>query len=172
MTRASSLRALPILHETIDTRMDELSELHGDRLRCRRGCSDCCRDNLTVHEVEAAYIESYVAADRQHALRGESPAPLGVCAFLDSDGACRIYPARPYVCRTQGPPIRWLERGVEHRDICPLNENAEPITSLPAEACWTIGPVEERLALLQSLRPTGAEPTRVSLRELFARLSG
>lgn len=58
---------------------------------------------------------------------------------------------------------------VEFRDICPLNETDEPTTSLDADACWTLGPVEERLASLQiSARDV---PSRVALRDLFARLS-
>ena len=42
-------------------------------------------------------------------LRSE-PHPPGACAMLDADGACRVYAARPYVCRTQGLPLRWAER--------------------------------------------------------------
>ncbi|MBK7707050.1 MAG: hypothetical protein IPJ30_15135 [Acidobacteria bacterium] len=53
------------------------------------------------------------------------PHTRGACAFLDQD-ACRIYPDRPYVHRTQGLPLRWIEDDLEeafkYRDICPLNE--------------------------------------------------
>ena len=56
---------------------------------------------------------------------------------------------------------------VEMRDICPLNERpGEPITELPAEACWTLGPFEGRLAQLQV--NTHGEPRRVRLRDLFS----
>ncbi|MEL7304213.1 MAG: YkgJ family cysteine cluster protein [Myxococcota bacterium] len=159
-----SLRAMPILNQTIDKRVAELEKLHHERLQCRRGCHTCCVDDLSVHEVEAAHIEQ-ATGDR---LSGLNPAPPGRCAFLDSEGACRIYEQRPYVCRTQGLPLRWLEEGIEYRDICPLNAPGSPIEELAADACWTVGAVESRLQLLQSLREPGQ---RVALRRLFARLS-
>ena len=112
-----------------------------------------------------------------------APHAEGACAFLDVDGGCRIYADRPYVCRTQGLPLRWLEDQEEHavelRDICPLNEVGEPIERLPAQDCWTLGLFEERLARLElasraSAAPSGraSEPIpagaqRTALRALF-----
>ncbi|MEM6531100.1 MAG: YkgJ family cysteine cluster protein [Myxococcota bacterium] len=160
----SPLDSLPILYETIDARMGELNQRHVDRLQCHRGCSQCCVDELTVQEIEAAHIERAVG----DGLRGQVAGAPGACAFLDENQACRIYEARPYVCRTQGPPIRWSEGEAEHRDICPLNDTGPPITELPADACWTIGPVEERISLLQAFRPSDE---RVALRALFSRLA-
>jgi hypothetical protein len=92
---------------------------------------------------------------------------------------------RPYVCRTQGLPLRWIEEPdptttaidpksvahgpVELRDICPLNETDVPITSLASEECWTLGPVEDRLAAIQlASDPEQTAASRVSLRSLFA----
>jgi hypothetical protein len=149
---------------------DELAPLnrrHAGRLRCGRGCADCCVDDITVFEVEAERIR-----ERHGTLLAEGvPHPAGACAFLDGEGACRIYEDRPYVCRTQGYPLRWIDEpddgaAVERRDICPLNETGEPITELPAEACWTVGPHEARLALLQHARD-GGKLRRVALRDLF-----
>jgi hypothetical protein len=131
------------------------------------GCTDCCQDGITVFEVEAARIR----AEAREVLL-QQPGPAGACAFLSADGACRIYDQRPYVCRTQGLPLRWLDEGpggetVEYRDICPLNEDegAPDLASLAAEACWSIGPFEVRLAQLQA--ETGAAGRRVPLRGLF-----
>jgi hypothetical protein len=58
---------------------------------------------------------------------------------------------------------------VELRDICALNDAGEPIESLHVDDCWTIGPVEERLALLQLAAGAGARRTR--LRDLFSSAS-
>lgn len=137
---------------------------HAARLQCRRGCAACCVDEITVFAVEAARIRARAAA----VLR-EAPHAPGACAFLDDTGACRIYAHRPYVCRTQGLPLRWLEpeAALEHRDVCPLNEpGGPPIESLAADDCWELGPVEGRLAALQAARTPGALP-RVRLRGLF-----
>ncbi len=146
--------AVDPLHAEVDRQARRLHVLHSARLQCRRGCSSCCVDELTVFEVEAEPIR------RHHAelLATELPHAVGACAFLDEEGACRIYAQRPYVCRTQGLPLRWLDEQdghpVELRDICPFNEAGEPIEELPAEDCWTLGPFEERLA---GLRPAARE---------------
>lgn len=126
-------------------------------------------DGLTVFEVEAENIRCYHA----DLLAEGAPHPEGACAFLDEAGACRIYEHRPYVCRTQGLPLRWIEERsdgnlVELRDICPLNANGPPVEALPAEECWSIGPFEERLAKLQATAD-GGKLRRVALRSLFRR---
>ncbi len=165
MERKDSLDALDRLYADVDREAGRLHLLHAARLRCGRGCSSCCVDGLSVFEVEAENIRRH-HSDLLTACR---PHPEGACAFLDDHGACRIYPHRPYVCRTQGLPLRWVEERngerVELRDICPLNETGEPIQALPADACWTIGPWEERLARLQ--RAAGWDRPRVRLRDLF-----
>lgn len=35
------------------------------------------------------------------------------------------------------------------RDICPFNEEGEPIVNLKIEDCWAIGPFEEKLTEIQ-----------------------
>lgn len=162
------LEALRVFYEDVDSRTRSLSDLHGERLRCRNGCSDCCVDEISVFEIEAENIMKHHAG----CLKGEDPHPAGACAFLDEKGECRIYEHRPYVCQTQGFPLRWLDERdngsfAEMRDICPLNEKGKPIEDLSEEECWTIGPFEERLAEIQ-FRASGGKMPRVSLRTLFA----
>ena len=168
--RGEASDTIEALHAAVERAARRLHVVHATRLQCKRGCSACCEDELTVSAVEAAHIRRH-----HHELLAQGvPHATGACAFLDAEGACRIYGERPYVCRTQGLPLRWLpeppsEEASELRDICPLNETSEPIETLPAEDCWTLGPTEERLAHLQIA--TGASPERVSLRELFARIA-
>lgn len=156
-------------HLEVDTQAAEPADHLGDRLRCRTGCTACCRDDITVFTVEAALIRrhfsEFIARDQPH--------PEGKCAFLSAAGACRIYPHRPYVCRTQGLPLRFFDLDrqgltVEFRDICPINEpGSPPLDQLPEAACWTIGPAEGRLAELQ--HAFGGHLRRVTLRSLFHR---
>ena len=157
---------LVALHAGLDRATRRLHVLHEPRLHCRRGCSACCVDDLTVFEVEAELLRLHHA----ELLATGAPHAVGACAFLDQDGGCAAYEHRPYVCRTQGLPLRWIEardgEAVELRDICPLNEAGEPIEHLPADSCWTLGPIEERLARLQLEADPGAPRTR--LRDLFA----
>jgi hypothetical protein len=53
------------------------------------------------------------------------------------------------------------------RDICSLNESGIPVEELDREACWTIGPFEEKLALLQWQIDQG-QMKRLALRDLFS----
>ena len=167
----SNLDELLRLHAAVDAEATTLAERHGERLRCALGCTDCCVDDITVFTIEAALIA------RHHAslLAEGKPHPAGACAFLDSEGACRIYDRRPYVCRTQGLPLRWIETDAtgaeatrEYRDICPLNEPGPSLLELDAESFWEIGPREAELASLQSRHSGKLE--RRSLRGLFATL--
>jgi hypothetical protein len=157
------------LHGDIDRQAGRLASRHAARLQCARGCSDCCRDGLTVFQVEAERIRR----QNPRLLAQGTPHAEGACAFLDGEGACRIYQDRPYVCRTQGLPLRWLEPdtaggGVEYRDICPLNEEGPPLEDLPEGDLWTLGPTEGRLAALQEAWSDG-RLERVALRDLFVR---
>lgn len=162
----ASLRAL---YRDLDRTVQRLREVHGARLQCAPGCASCCTDKITVSEAEAGHLS---ARNRELLMREQAGAP-GACVFLDDGRRCRIYRDRPYVCRTQGLPLRWLEedeRGgiVELRDICPMNNAGIPIEDLPAEACWTIGPVEGQLASIQS-RFRNGKRQRVALRDLFVK---
>lgn len=165
--RAEARVAVGALHAEIERACAPLRARHAERLACRLGCTACCTDDLTVFEVEAERIVFAHADLLEH---GE-PHPPGACAFLAGDGACRIYDVRPQVCRTQGLPLRWwVEDGegeiVERRSICELNVAGPEIESLPEDACWQIGPAEDRLIRLQA-GIDGEGVTRVPLRSLF-----
>jgi hypothetical protein len=158
--------ALRALHADVDRAAGVLAARHRARLRCGRGCHACCSDDLSVFEVEAERIR----ASHPELLRAGRPHAPGACAFLGDAGECRVYADRPYVCRTQGLPLRWLEEaedgGAERRDICPLNAEGEPLETLPAADCFTLGPSEERLRRIQGALDGGAL-RRVALRSLF-----
>jgi Fe-S-cluster containining protein len=167
--RDPATAALLAIHDRIDVRADELALHHAERLRCARGCNACCLDDLTVFRVEAERIRISHAA----LLRDGIPHEPGACAFLGNAGECRIYPDRPYVCRTQGLPLRWLSEDdageiCERRDICPLNAEGPALDALPEEACWLIGPVELELSKLQAAMQDPRED-RIALRTLFER---
>lgn len=107
-------------------------DLHGGRIRCGKGCSDCCGQIFQITEVEAAYISKYVKslpdAQRKRLIEkaraylparealmkahgaveawGTLPKPgmrLACPALVD--GACTIYEHRPLICRKYGMPL-------------------------------------------------------------------
>jgi uncharacterized protein len=156
------------LHAVVDELAAPIAAQHEGRLACRAGCAGCCADGLTVFPIEAEVIR------RRHGelLATATPHEEGACAFLDPEGRCRIYDARPYVCRTQGLPLRWLDEDedgetYEARDVCPLNLEGVPLEELEADALWTLGPIEQRLAAKQA-EAGGSPGERVPLRSLFA----
>ncbi|TNE92638.1 MAG: hypothetical protein EP330_01450 [Deltaproteobacteria bacterium] len=156
------------LHAVVDQLVEPLTDHHASRLQCKRGCFGCCSDGLSVFGVEAELIRRKFP----EVLR-EQPGPEGMCAFLDAEGGCRVYAHRPYVCRTQGLPLRWgYEQDgevLEGRDICPLNADGKPIEELSPEELWTIGPFEHRLAEAQAAFGACTEACcdREDLRSLF-----
>ena len=161
------LEQLRILYREVDERAAELVKIHLSRLNCGKGCCECCLDDLTVFRIEAENI----CREYTDLLQDDLPHTTGMCAFLDVEGSCRIYPDRPYVCRTQGLPIRWFEelpdsQYVEYRDICPLNEKGPAPETMNEDECWSVGPYESRLARLQTELDSG-RLTRVRLRDLF-----
>lgn len=155
--QVNEVDAINKLHDEISQAASVLEVRHRGILQCRAGCSACCVDGLTVFDAEAQRIQREFADVLQ-----ESPGPVGGCAFLDLEGRCRVYAARPYVCRTQGLPIRWFdgEPVAEYRDICELNDDGQ-LTDLEPEDCWLIGPTEHSLAELRRSNE------RVPLRGLF-----
>lgn len=169
------LAALPVaaidyverLHEAVRSVAAPLEERLGPRLACRRGCAGCCVDDLGVFAVEAAVLVRHHRALFEH----EAPRAPGACALLDDDGACRAYEHRPYVCRTQGLPLRWIEEGdagepVELRDECSLcGAGGPPLEELEPADCFALGPFEARLATIEA-RVHGTA-RRVALRSLF-----
>src|SRR5882724_80743 len=89
----ASVHAIVALHVEVARETRRLHVLHAARLECRKGCSSCCVDGLTVFEVEAENIRAHHA----DLLAANAPHAEGACAFLDEHGACRIYGERPYV---------------------------------------------------------------------------
>lgn len=165
---------LQVLHAEVDARAARVAARHEGQLACRPGCSGCCQDGLTVFPVEAQRIR-----DEYPEVLESSPGPRGGCAFLDASFRCRVYSARPYVCRTQGLPLRWIDEHDENgealteaRDVCSLNLVDRDLVALEADECFELGPFESRLAVLQAeaqrARP-GVPLERVPLRSLFER---
>jgi Fe-S-cluster containining protein len=106
--------------------------LHGNRIRCRPGCSDCCSQLFQITEIEAAEVSRAVRGlpeqkrrrleERAQAYLKErarivsregkpeawgSLPPVGArlpCPALE-EGLCSIYEHRPLICRRFGIPL-------------------------------------------------------------------
>jgi hypothetical protein len=95
------------LADKVDGFFARVADRHGADMQCTTGCSDCCHVRLTITAVEAAAIRAHAAAwtaEQRRNLANQGPSDR--CAALDAAGRCKIYPARPLVCRSHGVPIR------------------------------------------------------------------
>jgi|SRR5579862_4036626 len=107
-------------------------QMHGAKIQCRRGCTDCCHHLFQITELEAAFISQAVKSlppEKRQTLEGRarkysedrvkllsdrqvpdawgSLPPPGLrlaCPALE-DGACQIYENRPLICRKYGMPL-------------------------------------------------------------------
>lgn len=124
----------------VDDAVAALSARAGDAVTCHRGCDSCCAPGLTVLPVEAEaiarHLEAWGVVVDLDAVRDDR------CVFLDGEGACRIYAARPLLCRTHGlalktsTPTQGPLRIVDDLSVCALNytERApQPAEILDAE---------------------------------------
>ena len=165
MSQLSSQQRLAELHEQTDRRFSITTGALPASIGCGTGCSSCCVDELTVWQPEAERIAAWVAATGH----GVQPHPAGRCAFL-KDGRCQVYPARPYVCRSQGAVLRFWDEEGERRDTCPEHLQALELSILPQGALFDLGPAEQELASIATaeLAERGGRglPERVALRSL------
>lgn len=120
---------------------------YGEKIHCRKGCSDCCGQMFQITEIEAAYVSHGIKKlpeAHQSALKKRSQEYLGKhkellarhgvseawgslpppglrlpCPALD-DGACSIYEHRPLICRKYGIPL-YNPKKPERIFACELN---------------------------------------------------
>ena len=108
----------------VDARCEAIRAAYGDQIACRKGCDACC-GLISVFPVEALRLGMALAtrppAEVAAVLEAASGADEDAPCPLIHEGACRLYPARPIICRTHGLPI--LRRGGAEPvlDCCPLN---------------------------------------------------
>lgn len=100
----------------VDAEFERNRALHGNRIRCGPGCTDCCHHVFAISEIEAAELArgfSSLAEEVRHELhtraleyierrlvRGERLP----CPAL-RDGKCSIYEHRPLMCHRFGMPL-------------------------------------------------------------------
>ncbi|MFC1642035.1 YkgJ family cysteine cluster protein [Myxococcota bacterium] len=158
------------LHDEVDREVDELVRRLPVSLRCSSGCAECCPNDLTILGVEAEWIVHWVGVE----LVGHEQCRCG-CPFLDHRRHCRIYPVRPYVCRTQGLPLRWYQEDdagqvAEPRCVCPCNAELVHLPALDSSQLWLLGPYEAQLVELD-IAHGGLESKRIDAWSLFGRLA-
>ncbi|MDP2340057.1 MAG: YkgJ family cysteine cluster protein [Deltaproteobacteria bacterium] len=116
----------------VEAAITKASSSSSDQLVCRSGCDSCCTAGLSVLPVEAASLRRFVDDNGapQFVAKG-----AGWCTFLDVDGRCAVYSARPLLCRTHGLPMTTTEKRGSLRvltddvTVCALNFNTRAPTA-------------------------------------------
>ncbi len=74
---------------------------------CKQGCSGCCYQQVAISQLEAEHIHDRYGHQMERVIQRASIAAVGSfgrdtpCTFLDGDGNCTVYDARPFACRNQ-----------------------------------------------------------------------
>lgn len=99
----------------VDRRTETLYEMHKTHMKCKKGCDLCCM-NYQIFPVEYFAI--------QQALKQKSVETVesidGSCVFL-KDHLCQIYENRPFICRTHGLPLLFMNDEQWELSVCELN---------------------------------------------------
>jgi Fe-S-cluster containining protein len=122
----------------IDQFFARVEAAHREQMQCASGCHDCCHTRLTITLVEATAVVRHLAAlpesERVAISKAATAAEMDRCGALDEDGRCRIYAARPLICRSHGVPIRRREpdRSLPVVDVCFRNfSEPEALAAVP-----------------------------------------
>ncbi|WP_460548791.1 YkgJ family cysteine cluster protein [Comamonas piscis] len=83
--------------------MAEVSQAVQPYVACGKGCSDCCKMNVSISIMEAqrlAVVSRKPMAVVNHPVRHSAEKFSGIpCPFLVDD-VCSVYEVRPYACRS------------------------------------------------------------------------
>ncbi len=138
-------------------------------MQCGTGCSDCCHVRLSITGVEAAAIRTLVAswpANARASLQAGTGAHPDHCAALDDTGRCKIYEARPLVCRSHGAPIRLRVDSLPVVQSCHRN-----FTQTEPDADCIVDQTTLSALVLAVDRDAGGDGARVDLAALVAELA-
>jgi Fe-S-cluster containining protein len=118
-TEEVAIRAAEVAAEAMDDRLAMVWASAGMAPACKRGCNYCCsvpvsvtipelirvvsyaRETLTPDELAAIETRAAANAVKTHGKSTLHYPPRLDCAFLGSDGSCRVHAARPLMCRRE-----------------------------------------------------------------------
>lgn len=98
----SSVKKMGRIHAFIDWLIEDLSI--PQLAVCQSGCAHCCKIDVEIGVIEAAYIadkQGLTLLDKKKREHSGYHLKDHYCQFLDqSNGKCTIYEIRPIVCRS------------------------------------------------------------------------
>jgi Fe-S-cluster containining protein len=158
MNEDQSFKNYTKLLEKVDKMFEAVFARHRNRFACQAGCYGCCKSQLSVFSVEARYIEAWLNAHPEAVRKIEERSAMlndpDFCNFLDKEGGCTIYEARPVICRSHGLPVALGDGEPEQsvltkqRDVCPLNFKGVDLDSLDDRDVMSLEHVNTLLSLI------------------------
>lgn len=131
------------LRNELDQRCVALSQEHTAHLQCQAGCDSCCMAfNIFPLELEAIRQE---AADKLQL--GQTPPTEDDCPFL-VDHQCVIYQSRPFICRTQGLPLLFVNDEEWELSVCELNFTEYDFAQFSEDNTFAMDRYNSRLFML------------------------
>lgn len=160
------------LLKKVDEQFAKIYDKHSVNFQCAKSCHSCCRAKLTVSTIEREYIKDYLrnnpnVIEKISELEQLDPYAGERCKFLDINGLCSVYDARPIVCRSHGAPL-WFKlhnlNPVEEedwddevdmsrysQDVCPLNFKDIDLNSLALDDFINIDTLNSILVMVNQL---------------------
>jgi len=133
-------------------------------LQCRRGCDECCM-RFSVLPLEASVMTDIVGEYKYL----DKVSGGDKCVFL-SGSLCRLYDARPIICRTQGLPLGYIDEVTESIEVSVCHLNFPENFSFTHEDLLYMDGINQILAELnfQYCQSVSLDPERrFDLEELF-----
>jgi uncharacterized protein len=106
------------LRDELDTEIKRLESVHSSNMLCKKGCDLCCV-SFKVFPLEFDVIASEISETPiSHKLDDQDDK----CSLL-VDKNCIIYASRPFICRTHGLPLVYMNDEEWVLSHCELNFN-------------------------------------------------
>ena len=135
-----------------------------NKIQCDKGCSACCHSEVTITDLEAQVLRSFCKKNnldlntelmqKQVGKYGEDWLGLDwesrKCMFLNDQGACSVYEARPGVCRKHlviSDPVKCGVRGAVQVKDRIFNLEIELLVS----AMWQIRKIGNMAEMINSV---------------------
>lgn len=159
MREGVGMARLGELAAQVDADFEAIRRRQAQRMQCRSGCSACCRARLSVTRVEEAFLrrglDALPDAARADMARQALDLKREMCPALDDGGRCRVYAARPLICRSYGVALR-RRREVELVnppviDVCDLNFVDTPLKTLAAKDVFDQTRLEAEVATIDDV---------------------
>jgi uncharacterized protein len=157
----------------IDQKFSEIQSRNSAKMKCGQGCHSCCVPNLTVFAIERENLKELIQStpgleQKLRDLEASDPFQGERCKFLEADGKCAVYEARPLVCRSHGAPLFSKQDDKQLLDVCPLNfDDIKNLAELASENFINLDLINTLLAAINKEIDSSGERTPLDVQSII-----